>query len=98
MPSHHWGDIDFDWRALNNAISLIYKVSRLGLLKVSMKEKYGTVRYEWTFTQGWINGLRRVQFTVFKLGVILACIKYYHVREEILEDLLSEYDNYVPWY
>jgi hypothetical protein len=46
MAMHMWGDKDFDWTALNNAINEIYfwgnKVGRIG---GQIKEKYGEVRW-----------------------------------------------------
>lgn len=50
MPTHFWGDKDFDWYSLNDAMRFIYKWTyRLSGLRVMMKEKYGTIRYEYVF-------------------------------------------------
>lgn len=54
MPHHDWGDADFDFDALNRVgryISKLYK--RCTGKQIVWKEKYGTIRYE--FTSAWLN-------------------------------------------
>ena len=45
MPTHYWGEEDFDWKGLNTAIQFVtdtcYRYGRLGM---HSKEKYGTFR------------------------------------------------------
>ncbi len=44
---HEWGDNDYDWKGLNEAMTFIRSyVRRHSLCTLSMKEKYGTIRYE----------------------------------------------------
>lgn len=49
MASHLWGDEDFDWKALDEAMDYLYtncrRYARLGLW---IKEKYGTMRVSTT--------------------------------------------------
>lgn len=46
MPTHYWGDKDFDWKALSKAINqgtwIMKKIGRIG---VYSKEKYGSARW-----------------------------------------------------
>jgi hypothetical protein len=46
MPSHYWGDEDFDWESLyaaeREAVDIMQKFGRIG---VRSKEKYGTIRW-----------------------------------------------------
>jgi hypothetical protein len=47
MTSHHWGDKDFDWKALNDACRFFaVNLRRYGRMFVLTKEKYGTLRLE----------------------------------------------------
>lgn len=47
MPYHEWGDEDFDWTALEDAITFCVKnMRRWGRICVHGKEKYGTMRLE----------------------------------------------------
>ena len=46
MPSHHWDDKDFDWKALYSAESYGSNfMKRFGNIGVDSKEKYGTIRW-----------------------------------------------------
>lgn len=45
MPTHFWGDKDFDWKGLNEAIDYISdRLQGLARIGVHSKEKYGTAR------------------------------------------------------
>ena len=49
MSSHLWGDPDFDWKALDEAMDYIDKNSRRwARFGVWLKEKYGTMRVSTT--------------------------------------------------
>lgn len=49
MSNHLWGDEDFDWKALDEAINYIDKNSRRwARFGVWLKEKYGTMRVSCT--------------------------------------------------
>lgn len=58
MPFHHWGDKDFDWEALNNAIDycMIFW-TKWGRIGTHGKEKYGTFRDHVYFFNGSIYSL-----------------------------------------
>lgn len=45
MSDHVWGDKDFDWKALDNAINDVYRLRKWGRLGGQLKEKYGTLRW-----------------------------------------------------
>jgi len=55
---HIWGDKDFDWQALDNAIHLIWwwstKVGRFG---GQIKEKWGCLRFYVFFSDGTLHSL-----------------------------------------
>ena len=47
MTTHYWGDDDFDWKALNNAMEDIQEyVNKYSRCYFMCKEKYGSIRYE----------------------------------------------------
>jgi hypothetical protein len=58
VPHHYWGDEDFDWKALDNAI---YQGTRLmkvlGRVGVHSKEKYGTARWSLYLCDGTLHSL-----------------------------------------
>ena len=59
MSYHDWGDTDFDWKGLNEAMLFIYDyVYFRSLCRAMMKEKYGSIRYEYVWPPG----------TSFRLG------------------------------
>lgn len=44
-PFHEWGDEDFDWKGLNDAMNYFYKnCKRYGRVGLNLKEKWGTMR------------------------------------------------------
>lgn len=45
MPSHYWGDEDFDWKSLYQAENEIVAILKLGRIGVHSKEKFGTLRW-----------------------------------------------------
>lgn len=49
MPSHDWGDADFDWDSLYQCVDWfpkqLHRYARFPFL--GCKEKYGTMRFEW---------------------------------------------------
>ncbi len=51
MTYHRWGDEDFDWEALNEAMNDIFNFcKKWAYMHIHMKEKYGSIRYEFTFS------------------------------------------------
>lgn len=96
---HEWGD-GFDFKRLNAAISLIHRLGKWVGLTVWMKEKYGTIRYEYTYFWKFHETskvLCHLQVLWFKIVLIVTCIRYYDIRLEILDDWMSNYKG-VPWY
>jgi hypothetical protein len=58
MPSHHWDDKDFDWKALYSAESYGAKfMKRWGRIGIHSKEKYGTIRWSVYFFDGSLHSL-----------------------------------------
>lgn len=100
MPTHFWGDEDFDWDNLYQAEIWIKRWCRwLSALNISTKEKYGTIRYELKFSWGFKENrlLRLYQDFIFKLVTTLVAYRYWKIREEIIVDLLDDYVG-VPWF
>lgn len=82
MVSHTWGDAWFQAHGeeLNKAMNYIYKFHKRATGKhICMKEKYGTIRYE--FEWAWLKN-----FPVFLEILIRATKKYPNVTAEIVED------------
>lgn len=96
MTYHEWGDKSFDWKSLWEACNYIQKTTkRYSGLDVMMKEKYGTLRFEFIFLWGiseykWISAY---QFYILYLVIKRACRKWPHIKEEILEDLIIVADG-----
>ena len=58
MAYHEWGDEDFDWAALNKAISTgTYLMKRFGRIGVHSKEKYGSARWSLYLFNGTLHSL-----------------------------------------
>ena len=56
MPSHYWGDEDFDWNSLYEAErELRHIMIRYGRIGVHSKEKYGTLRFSVFFCDGTLH-------------------------------------------
>lgn len=54
---HQWGDEDFDWKALDGAINIIYKTMNFFRIGCHIKEKYGTIRTSVYFWDGDLHSL-----------------------------------------
>ena len=97
MPYHQWGDEDFDWEALNEAMDYIGRFcGRWARLVVLMKEKYGTIRYEFIYLWDWsrFKWVRSYQEWVFQKSIERACRKWPHIEDEIKEDCWLYEDEY----
>lgn len=57
MPFHHWGDNDFDWKALYRAEEEICNILKYGRVGVHSKEKYGTLRWSLYLFRGHMHDL-----------------------------------------
>lgn len=80
MTVHYWGSEDFDWEALNKAMDYITKESiAIGLVPI-MKEKYGTIRYE--FHSLW---KRELDGSLTDLGIVTADAQGEHPTKEDLD-------------
>jgi hypothetical protein len=56
MPSHYWGDEDFDWDSLYKAERELNRImKRYGRIGVHSKEKYGTLRFSIYFCNGTLH-------------------------------------------
>jgi hypothetical protein len=95
---HTWGDYDFDWEGLNKAMEYIYsRTYYFSLCRISCKEKYGSVRYEFITTpfSRYNNSIaekcgrlyERLAWHVVKHVVFKAAKKWPHLEDELLEDL-----------
>ncbi len=91
-PYHRWGD-DFDFVELDRAMDWIYKFYRRATgYRPIMKEKYGTVRYE--FAHMWID--TNEQVVVFCEILYRAIHKFPEVAAEIVTDASVDFE--VPFY
>lgn len=53
MPTHYWGDEDFDWNSLYKAERELYQImTKYGRIGVHSKEKYGSLRFSIYFCDG----------------------------------------------
>lgn len=57
MPSHNWGDKDFDWDSLYEAENIIYKVLKFFRIGCNIKEKYGSIRCSVYFWDGGLHSI-----------------------------------------
>jgi hypothetical protein len=58
MPHHEWGDKDFDWDSLYQAINTgTMLMKRFGRIGVHSKEKYGTARWSLYLFNGSMHSL-----------------------------------------
>jgi len=95
MPCHYWGDEDFDWKALDEAM---YEgatiMRRYGRIWVSTKEKYGTARWDIYLSSSKYPFLTEIiqawQTIVIHYAFTVICKKYPHIRDELLSDAPSE--------
>ena len=93
---HEWGDDWPYWKDLNEVMDYIWKyVFKRSRCSVIMKEKYGTIRYEWVIPKDyrWNSKIDFLYNMHVKLGrfflekaIFKACNKWPHVRNEILDD------------
>ncbi len=96
--SHMWGDKNFDWDALGLAMDDIQLTVKKELgLTILLKEKYGTIRYEFTAMWQYDNGgffqdtLNEETLGQLKSIILEIADKYPHIKDEILEDF---YDTF----
>ncbi len=93
-----FGEEDFDWKGLNDAqtwIRTIYR--RMTGKSMITKEKYGTVRYEYTYL--WIESDE--QAVIFFEVVYRATKKFPHLAGEIVSDvvtMIGDVDHKSGWY
>ena len=89
MTYHTWGDKDFDWDALQDAMDYIFKMTRRATTLIPrMKEKYGTIRYEgMVLTEEMIDAEYVANMDTFLKIVKRATKKFPQVAPEIIDDL-----------
>ena len=98
MPYHDWSEEGFDWKGLNDAQHWMHTMYRRATGKSMMtKEKYGTVRYEYTFV--WLETSE--QAIIFFETAYRATKKFSHLAGEIVSDLVTmigEVNHITGWY
>lgn len=58
MPSHMWGDEDFDWKALDECVEIVQRICcKYGRFGCQAKEKFGCLRAYITWWDGDLHGL-----------------------------------------
>ncbi len=95
-PCHIWGDAWPYWNELYQAEDYIQKyVYRYSRCRLSSKEKYGTIRYEFVTPPRWTWYIWncwlyfkwvRIGNWVLKRAVVRAAKKFPNVKNEILDD------------
>ena len=91
MTHHEWGSTWFKiyGQDLNEAMHYIRKyVFRRTLCHVVMKEKYGTIRYEFIYAVSWATYLYSYKRTsrIFEKAVRKAVYRWPWLADELLED------------
>ena len=77
---HEWGDKDFDWKALYDAINIIGKrLKHAGIVIFDLKEKYGTARVACALVD-------YRDCATYRDAYFDAVGRFPHIREEILTD------------
>lgn len=98
MPYHDWSEEDFDWSGLNDAKAWMRTMYRRATGKNMMtKEKYGTVRYEYTFL--WLETTE--QAILFFETVYRVTKKFPELAGEIVNDaipMIEAVDYITGWY
>ena len=91
--THFWGDKNFDWDMLTKAMDyIITNCHDRARVHLSIKEKYGTIRYEAAFNienNGYFNDFKPITSEQRKMVneiVHEAGMAYPDVYEEIMED------------
>ena len=88
MAEHMWGD-GFDFDELDQVIEhLRYRFKAELDIEALMKEKYGTIRYEYLFM--W--HLERASIEEVRQIIDETVEKYPHLKDEIMEDAVIEFD------
>ena len=91
MPYHCWGDDWEHWAELCKAESWICKMfERIRHKHIYSKEKYGTIRYEYTWM--WLEN--DDDWLVFKKIIRKAVRKFPNVAGEIVDDLAGLASGY----
>jgi hypothetical protein len=96
-PYHEWGS-DFNFRRLDTAgIYIQDYVYKYSMCRLSWKEKYGTIRYEFLIPSRWCWYMCNcwIYYKWIKLGqyflkkaIRKAIIKFPDMKDEILDDYL----------
>ena len=90
MPFHHWGDKDFDWKQFHTAMGeLCNRFENATGNYPMVKEKYGTMRIECTWS--WLKTNEDVE-TLFDITREVIQ-KYPDVREEIIDEYDFMFDG-----
>lgn len=99
MPSHYWGDKDFDWKALNDSIRYCMDFwRRWGRIGSHGKEKFGTFRDNTYFWDGGIWSLIRPGYV--HIGGPILCFIYFKL-DRYLTRPITKYTGFYKlgiWY
>lgn len=87
MVFHLWGDKDFDWAELDNAVRFIARwLERLTIPVYDAKEKWGCARISCSVYLPWHPFIYRMVHRI-------AIARWPHLRKEILFD--TDYPDYL---
>lgn len=94
MTYHEWGDEDFNWHMLSEAMKYIsdewWETAKCYPI---MKEKYGTIRYE--FTSTWLKS--NAECEDFCKLLLKAAKKFKEVDAEIVDEACVMFEDKVPF-
>lgn len=94
MPYHDWGDKDFDFDELDKIQNWIHKFYKRATKRSMLtKEKYGTIRYEYTYL--WLKTAKHSK--IFFNIIYRATIKFPEFAGEIVNDLVPIIDDRKSW-
>jgi hypothetical protein len=87
MPYHKWGDKDFDWKSLYNAIDTVEQVCRIFRIGVHSKEKYGTARWNFYLFDGSLHSITHPSHVAYRYNYWLASTKFFKVVSPIIRNI-----------
>lgn len=95
MTHHEWGDKDFDWKGLDEALNLLDGYLRkYGRMTVSVKEKYGTARVSCYFHYEPMDFLcRRLRRGIFR--TISLKIAGWSIYQNTIGALIRSYQIFI---
>jgi hypothetical protein len=90
MPTHYWGDEDFDWNSLHRAISEgTHFMEKYGRVGVHSKEKYGTARWSLYLCNGTLHSFTHPGYVYSQYPKWLWCFDLDHNPLKFLQPVIN---------